>query len=242
MSGTDDVIDTLAGIAPGSPLDAIRAPAAAGPRSTRRRAIARCSRRRLRRGHRNRSASRWPPSSPACTARRRSRPFTPRGLAASGASAALRGAIDAADRGGQGAGPLRPLSRRAAEPRGHGRPDLSRRARKPGARWGRVSPRRSSTCTCWCSIRAMPRRPALQALLDAGWSTTDIVTLSQLVAFLSFQIRVVAGLRVLAEPPDTTRFACPIRSSNRRRTRFPPSSPGRSSTGCPGSSRWRSRR
>lgn len=40
--------------------------------------------------------------------------------------------------------------------------------------------------------------PALQALLDAGWSTTDIVTLSQLVAFLSFQIRVIAGLRVLA--------------------------------------------
>jgi CMD domain protein len=39
---------------------------------------------------------------------------------------------------------------------------------------------------------------ALQKLLDAGWSTTDIVTLSQLVAFLSFQIRVVAGLRVLA--------------------------------------------
>jgi CMD domain protein len=39
---------------------------------------------------------------------------------------------------------------------------------------------------------------ALQALLDAGWSTTDIVTLSQLVAFLSFQIRVIAGLRALA--------------------------------------------
>ena len=39
---------------------------------------------------------------------------------------------------------------------------------------------------------------ALQALLDAGWSTTGIVTLSQLVAFLAFQIRVVAGLRVLA--------------------------------------------
>jgi CMD domain protein len=39
---------------------------------------------------------------------------------------------------------------------------------------------------------------ALQALLDAGWSTTDIVTLSQLVAFLSFQIRVVVGLRALA--------------------------------------------
>jgi CMD domain protein len=39
---------------------------------------------------------------------------------------------------------------------------------------------------------------ALQTLLDAGWSTTDIVTLSQLVSFLSFQIRVVAGLRALA--------------------------------------------
>ena len=38
---------------------------------------------------------------------------------------------------------------------------------------------------------------SLQSLLDAGWSTTEIVTLSQLVAFLSFQIRVVAGLKVL---------------------------------------------
>ena len=43
--------------------------------------------------------------------------------------------------------------------------------------------------------------PALQALLDAGWSTTDIVTLSQIVAFLSFQIRVVTGLRTLAGRP-----------------------------------------
>jgi CMD domain protein len=42
---------------------------------------------------------------------------------------------------------------------------------------------------------------ALQALLDAGWSTTDIVTLSQIVAFLSFQIRVVTGLRTLARRP-----------------------------------------
>jgi CMD domain protein len=42
---------------------------------------------------------------------------------------------------------------------------------------------------------------ALQALLDAGWSTTGIVVISQLVAFLSYQIRVVAGLRVLKERP-----------------------------------------
>jgi CMD domain protein len=39
---------------------------------------------------------------------------------------------------------------------------------------------------------------ALQKLLDAGWSSAGIVTLSQLVAFLAFQIRVVAGLRALA--------------------------------------------
>jgi CMD domain protein len=38
---------------------------------------------------------------------------------------------------------------------------------------------------------------AMQALLDAGWPTTAIVTLSQLVAFLSFQVRSVAGLRTL---------------------------------------------
>lgn len=42
----------------------------------------------------------------------------------------------------------------------------------------------------------------LRALLDAGWSPTDIVTLSQLVAFLAFQVRVVAGLRVLAGQPS----------------------------------------
>ncbi|MFE1645939.1 CMD domain protein [Microbacterium sp. P01] len=39
---------------------------------------------------------------------------------------------------------------------------------------------------------------ALAALADAGWSDDDIVTLSQLVAFLSFQLRTAWGLRVLA--------------------------------------------
>ena len=38
----------------------------------------------------------------------------------------------------------------------------------------------------------------MKALLDAGWSATGIVTFSQLVAFLSFQVRVVSGLRTLA--------------------------------------------
>ena len=39
---------------------------------------------------------------------------------------------------------------------------------------------------------------ALRALLDAGWSEDDVVTLSQIVSFTAFQVRVVAGLRVLA--------------------------------------------
>ena len=37
----------------------------------------------------------------------------------------------------------------------------------------------------------------MKALLAVGWSNTGIVTFSQLVAFLSFQVRVVTGLRVL---------------------------------------------
>ncbi|MBV8473298.1 MAG: CMD domain protein [Hyphomicrobiales bacterium] len=39
---------------------------------------------------------------------------------------------------------------------------------------------------------------ALEALLAAGLSTTEVVTLSQIVAFLAFQIRVIEGLRLLA--------------------------------------------
>lgn len=39
---------------------------------------------------------------------------------------------------------------------------------------------------------------ALQNLVDAGWSADDIVSLSQLIAFLSFQLRAAWGLRALA--------------------------------------------
>ena len=45
---------------------------------------------------------------------------------------------------------------------------------------------------------------ALQRLLDAGWSTTGIVTVSQLVAFLTFQLRAAAGLRTLASTLAST--------------------------------------
>ena len=39
-------------------------------------------------------------------------------------------------------------------------------------------------------------------LKAAGWTEDSIVSLSQLVAFLAFQIRVVAGLAVLAATPE----------------------------------------
>jgi len=44
-------------------------------------------------------------------------------------------------------------------------------------------------------------RAHLQLLLDAGWSSAGIVTLSQLVSFLAFQIRLVLGLSALAAAP-----------------------------------------
>ncbi|GAA5152068.1 hypothetical protein GCM10025768_19470 [Microbacterium pseudoresistens] len=40
---------------------------------------------------------------------------------------------------------------------------------------------------------------ALRALATAGWDADEIVSLSQLVAFLSFQLRLVHGLRVLSD-------------------------------------------
>ena len=55
---------------------------------------------------------------------------------------------------------------------------------------------------------------SMQALLDAGWSTTAIVTLSQLVAFLSFQLRVAVGLRILgASLAEQSAAATSARSS-----------------------------
>jgi CMD domain protein len=43
---------------------------------------------------------------------------------------------------------------------------------------------------------------ALQTLLDEGWTTTDLVCVSQLVAFLAFQIRYATGLSVLREAEE----------------------------------------
>ncbi|UNX53810.1 alkylhydroperoxidase domain protein [Georgenia sp. TF02-10] len=54
-------------------------------------------------------------------------------------------------------------------------------------------------------LRPRESGPAdLARLLAAGWSTTGVVTLSQLVAFLTFQVRVVHGLRVLAGAEESS--------------------------------------
>lgn len=121
-------------------------------------------------------------------------------LAAAVASEVVRGRAHSLQAGN---GPHGPYGRYPAGP-------LSRED-QPGpvhavdpAHTGLLGPRLSAALAHAHLLAYHPRDAApqdLQALLRAGWSETDIVILSQLAAFLSFQIRVVAGLRVLAARP-----------------------------------------
>jgi CMD domain protein len=197
MPGTEtDVIDKLAGIKPGSALDAIR------DRRPDARAQAQASYRAL-----------FAPDIPGeVSAIERfavatfvtglhgdaeTVAFYAAGLAASGASAELRRAIDAAIAAAKGQGPYGsypagPLTREDSTGPTHRIAAETRRA---------LGPRLAAAFDHMHLLVFHPRDAApaaLQALLNAGWSTTAIVTLSQIAAFLSFQIRVVAGLRVLA--------------------------------------------
>jgi CMD domain protein len=200
MSGTDiDVIDALVGIKPGSPLDSIRA------RRPDARAHAQATYRAL-----------FAPAEPGhVTASER---FAVGGfvaglhgataiaayyaarLAESGAPAALKQAIDAAiaearTKGPYGRYPAGPLSREDTAGLSYHVGAATRQA---------LGPRLAAAFEHVHMLVFHPRDAApaaLQALLDAGWSTTDIVTLSQIVAFLSFQIRVVTGLRTLDGRP-----------------------------------------
>jgi CMD domain protein len=121
-------------------------------------------------------------------------------LADSGASAGLKETVDAAikeakTRGPYGRFPAGPLSREDTDGPVYRVEVFTRRG---------LGPRLAAAFEHVHMLVFHPRDAApaaLQALLDAGWSTTDIVTLSQIVAFLSFQIRVIAGLRVLAAHP-----------------------------------------
>jgi CMD domain protein len=200
MSGTDaDVIDALVGITPGSPLSAIRA------RRPEARTHAQATYRAL-----------FVPEAPGnITAQER---FAVGGfvaglhratpvavyyaarLAESGAPAPLKEAVDAAiaearANGPYGRYPAGPLSRE----------DTAGLSYRMGAATRRtLGPRLAAAFEHVHMLVFHPRDAApaaLQTLLDAGWSTTDIVTLSQIVAFLSFQIRVVTGLRILAGRP-----------------------------------------
>jgi len=200
MSGTDaDVIDALVGITPGSPLDAIRA------RRPEARAHAQTTYRAL-----------FAPEAPGnVTAQERfavgafvaglhgataiAATYAAQ-LTKSGASAALKDAVvaaiaEAGTSGPYGNYPAGPLSRE----------DTAGLSYRMGAAIRRtLGPRLAAAFEHVHMLVFHPRDAepaALQALLDAGWSTTDIVTLSQIVAFLSFQIRVVTGLRTLAGRP-----------------------------------------
>jgi len=197
MSGTDtDVIDALVGIEPGSALDAVR------NRRPQARDQAQASYRAL-----------FAPEIPGgVTATERfavaafvtglhgdsnTAAFYAAGLAASGASAELSGAVETAIAAARGQGPYGsypagPLSGEDTTGPTHRVPAETRRA---------LGSRLAAAFDYMHLLVFHPRDAApaeLQALLDAGWSTTDIVTLSQIAAFLAFQIRVVAGLRVLA--------------------------------------------
>jgi CMD domain protein len=197
MPATDtDVIDELVGITRGSPLDAIRA------RRPEARAHAQATYRAL-----------FAPEVPGGVTEQERfavgafvaglhggaaiAAFYSARLAGSGASTALREAVDAAigearAQGPYGSYPAGPLSRE----------DAAGPVYRVGADARRALGRRLGAAFEHVHMLVFHPRDAtpaaLQALLDAGWSTNDIVTLSQIVAFLSFQIRVVAGLRTLA--------------------------------------------
>jgi CMD domain protein len=194
-----DVIDTLVGITPGSALDAIR------NRRPEARNQAQASYRAL-----------FAPETPggiSATERfavaafvtglhgeTETASFYAAGLAASGVAPDLRRAIGTAIEAAKGQGPY------GSYPAG-----LLSREDKPGPTHHvaaetrhALGPRLAAAFDHMHLLVFHPRDAApaaLQALLDAGWSTTDIVTLSQIAAFLSFQIRVVAGLRALALSP-----------------------------------------
>jgi CMD domain protein len=195
-----DVIDTLAGIGPGSPLDTVRR-----------------TRRPVAREHAQKSYdSLFAPADyggfgplerfavavfvAGLHGQTAIRDFYAARLKSSAATDATRAAIDAEvaaakTKGPYGAYPKGPLSQEDTPGPVHRVADKHREA---------LGPRLAAAFEHVHMLVFHPRdaaAPSLQSMLDAGWTTGEIVTLSQLVAFLSFQIRVVAGLKVLAARP-----------------------------------------
>jgi CMD domain protein len=194
-----DVIDTLAGIEPGSPLDAIR------NQRLQARQHAQASYESLFKPKSEVDASRVERIAIACfVAGLHGRPeaeaFYDAALAEAAAPAAWKGAIATAVKAAKGQGPY-----------GHYPKGPLTAEDKPGplfklgaSELSALGPRLAAAFEHTHMLVFHPRDaapPHLQALIDAGWSTTGIVVISQLVAFLSYQIRVVAGLRVLKARP-----------------------------------------
>lgn len=194
-----DVIDTLAGISPGSPLDAIRA------QRPQARVHAQASYDSLFKPLSEDDASNLERLAVACfVAGLHGRPemeaFYGSALAEAGAPAAWQGAIAAAVPSAKGHGPYGhyPKGPLSAEDKTGPVYKITEAAREA------VGPKLAAAFEHAHMLVFHPRDaapPHLQALIDAGWSTTGIVVISQLVAFLSYQIRVVAGLRVLIARP-----------------------------------------
>lgn len=192
-----DVIDTLAGIAPGSPLDSVRRT---------RRAVAREQAQKsydslFAPGDYRGFGSLERFAVAVFVAGLHQQPaikeFYAARLGSAGVSDATRAAIDAeiaaaTTKGPYGAYPKGPLSKEDSPGPIH---------RVAGRNREALGQRLSAAFEHVHMLVFHPRDagpPSLQAMLDAGWTTDAVVTLSQLVAFLSFQIRVVAGLKVLA--------------------------------------------
>jgi CMD domain protein len=192
-----DVIDTLAGIAPGSHLDGVRR-----------------TRRPVAREHAQKSyESLFTPAEfgdfgpleryavaafiAGLHGQDAIKAFYAEKLRSSAATDATRSALDAEiaaakTRGPYGAFPKGPLSKEDTKGPVH---------RVAQEHLEALGPRLAAALAHVHMLVFHPRDAdarSLQSLLDGGWTTTEVVTLSQLVAFLSFQIRVVAGLKVLA--------------------------------------------
>jgi len=190
-----DVIDQLAGIAPGSPLDAVRA------RRPQARLHAQASHDSLFNPLSEADVARHERYAIACfVAGLHDRPdilaFYEKGLEDQALTSAIAAAATAArTHGPYGHYPKGPLS-------AEDRPGPVHRIASPARE--ALGDRLAAALEHTHMLVFHPRDaapPHLQALLDVGWSTTGIVVISQLVAFLSYQIRVVAGLSVLRARP-----------------------------------------
>ncbi len=194
-----DVIDRLAGIEPGSPLDAIR------NQRLQARTHAQASYDSLLSPGSEADASRHERIAIACfVVGLHGRPEMEAHygslLAEAGAPAAWKGAIAAAVTSAKGQGPYGRYPKGPLSAEDKAGPIFEIGAAEKGV----LGPRLAAAFEHAHMLVFHPRDaapPYLQALVDAGWSTTGIVVISQLVAFLSYQIRVVAGLRVLKARP-----------------------------------------